>query len=118
MEALWLSRFVSFHSRSRIAGWNETRETDETNETVFLTFRAGPKNGGWQGGRSAKQASAVVAVSYYEQDGLRSITSLTNSSGALADAHTYDSFGNLTASTGTVLDPLRKPQSCALRQPV
>jgi hypothetical protein len=60
----------------------------------------------------------MVAVSYHEQDGLGSVTSLTNSSGALADTYTFASFGNLTASTGMVLDPLRKPQSSTLRQPV
>ena len=37
---------------------------------------------------------------YYEADGLGSITSLSNSSGILADTYTYDSFGKLTASTG------------------
>jgi RHS repeat-associated protein len=44
-------------------------------------------------------------IDYYEQDGLGSITSLTNSSGAIANSYTYDSFGNVTASTGTVSNP-------------
>ncbi|MGB6800838.1 MAG: RHS repeat-associated core domain-containing protein [Candidatus Sulfotelmatobacter sp.] len=39
---------------------------------------------------------------YYAADGLGSITSLSNSTGALANTYTYDSFGNTTASTGTV----------------
>jgi RHS repeat-associated protein len=39
---------------------------------------------------------------YYEADGLGSITSLSNSAGALANTYTYDSFGNTTASTGTL----------------
>jgi RHS repeat-associated protein len=38
---------------------------------------------------------------YYEADALGSITSLSNGTGALANTYTYDSFGNLTASTGT-----------------
>ncbi|HEV3481169.1 MAG TPA: RHS repeat-associated core domain-containing protein [Candidatus Acidoferrales bacterium] len=46
-------------------------------------------------------------TSYYEADGLGSITSLSNSSGALGNTYTYDSFGNLTASTGTLTNPLR-----------
>lgn len=46
-------------------------------------------------------------TSYYEADGLGSVTSLSNSSGALANTYTYDSFGNLTASTGTVTNPYR-----------
>ncbi len=46
-------------------------------------------------------------TSYYEADGLGSITSLSNSSGALANTYTYDSFGKLTASSGTVTNPYR-----------
>jgi RHS repeat-associated protein len=39
---------------------------------------------------------------YYEQDGLGSVSSVSNSSGALADTYKFGSFGNLTASTGTL----------------
>jgi len=46
-------------------------------------------------------------TTYYEADGLGSVTSLSNSTGALANTYTYDSFGNLSASTGTVTNPLR-----------
>ena len=46
-------------------------------------------------------------TSHYEQDGLGSVTSLTNAAGALANTYTYDSFGKLTASTGTVVNPFR-----------
>ncbi len=46
-------------------------------------------------------------VSFYEQDGLGSVTSLTNGAGAAANTYTYDSFGNLTASTGTLTNPLQ-----------
>jgi RHS repeat-associated protein len=41
-------------------------------------------------------------TSYYEADGLGSVTSLTNGAGAIANTYTYDSFGNLTASTGSI----------------
>jgi RHS repeat-associated protein len=40
--------------------------------------------------------------SYYEADGLGSVTSLSNTVGTLANTYTYDSFGKLTASTGTL----------------
>jgi len=40
--------------------------------------------------------------SYYQQDGLGSVTSLSNGSGAPTNTYTFDSFGNLTASTGTL----------------
>jgi RHS repeat-associated protein len=45
--------------------------------------------------------------SYYEQDGLGSATSLSNSAGVLANTYTYDSFGKLTASTGTLTNPFQ-----------
>ncbi len=41
-------------------------------------------------------------TSYYESDGLGSVTSLTNGAGAIANTYTYDSFGNVTASTGSI----------------
>ena len=45
--------------------------------------------------------------SYYELDGLGSVTSLSNSAGALVNTYTYDSFGKRTASTGTLLNPFQ-----------
>ncbi len=45
--------------------------------------------------------------SYYEANGLGSITSLTDSAGAMAVSYTYDSFGNLTSSTGSIVNPFR-----------
>jgi RHS repeat-associated protein len=47
------------------------------------------------------------ATSFYDADGLSSVTSLTNSSGSVANTYTYDSFGNLTASSGTLTNPFR-----------
>jgi YD repeat-containing protein len=47
------------------------------------------------------------ATSYYSADGLGSVTSLTNSSGANAATYTFDSFGNITASTGSLTNPFR-----------
>ncbi len=44
-------------------------------------------------------------VSFYEADG--SITSLSSSSGSIANTYTYDSFGNVTNSTGTLSNPFR-----------
>jgi RHS repeat-associated protein len=45
--------------------------------------------------------------SYYEQDGLGSVTSLSSSTGSLPNTYTYDSFGKLTASTGTLTNPFQ-----------
>jgi len=46
-------------------------------------------------------------TSYYDADGLQSITSLSNSGGSLTNTYAYDTFGNITSSTGTVLNPFR-----------
>jgi RHS repeat-associated protein len=46
-------------------------------------------------------------TSYYEQDGLGSVTSLTSAAGGLANTYTLDSFGKTTNSTGTVTNPFR-----------
>jgi RHS repeat-associated protein len=46
-------------------------------------------------------------TSYYSADGLGSVTSLTNTSGANAQTYTYDSFGNLTASSGSLTNSFR-----------
>jgi RHS repeat-associated protein len=43
----------------------------------------------------------------YQGDGLSSATSLSNLAGSLANTYTYDSFGNPTASTGTLPNPFR-----------
>jgi RHS repeat-associated protein len=44
-------------------------------------------------------------ISYYEQDGLGSVTSLSNIGGVLANTYIFDSFGNATNSTGSITNP-------------
>lgn len=46
-------------------------------------------------------------TSYYEQDGLGSVTSLSNTGGALVQTYTYDSFGNTTNSSGSLTNFFR-----------
>jgi RHS repeat-associated protein len=46
-------------------------------------------------------------TSYYEQDGLGSVTTLSTTSGTIANTYAYDSFGHLTASTGTITNPFQ-----------
>jgi YD repeat-containing protein len=41
-------------------------------------------------------------TNYYEQGGVGSVTSLSNTAGGLANTYTYDSYGKLSASTGTI----------------
>jgi RHS repeat-associated protein len=47
------------------------------------------------------------ATSYYQADATGSITSLSNSAGTLANTYMYDTFGNLTISTGTLTNPFQ-----------
>jgi len=47
------------------------------------------------------------ATSYYEADGLGSVTSLSSGSGSLAQTYTFDSFGNVTASGGSLANPFQ-----------
>lgn len=46
-------------------------------------------------------------TSYYQQDALNSVTSLSGGTGALVSTYAYDAFGNLTASSGTLANPYR-----------
>ncbi len=47
------------------------------------------------------------ATSFYQADGLGSITSLTNTSGSIAQSYTFDSFGNQTGSSGSLTNPFQ-----------
>jgi RHS repeat-associated protein len=46
-------------------------------------------------------------TSFYQADGLGSVTSLSNGAGALAQTYTFDSFGKTTASSGSLTNPFR-----------
>ena len=48
-----------------------------------------------------------ATTSYYHADGLGSVTSLSNSAGALAQTYTFDSFGKQTASSGSLTNPFQ-----------
>jgi len=46
-------------------------------------------------------------TSYYQADGLGSVTSLTSTAGAVAQNYTYDSFGNIVATAGSLTNSFR-----------
>ena len=46
-------------------------------------------------------------TSYYEADGLGSITSFSSGSSSLAETYTFDSFGKQTASSGSLTNPFQ-----------
>lgn len=48
-----------------------------------------------------------TTTDYYEADGLGSVTSLTDSAGAIAETYTYDAYGNLTAGGTSLTNPFR-----------
>lgn len=48
-----------------------------------------------------------ASTSYYQMDGMGSATSLSSGVGALANNYAYDSFGELTASSGSLVNPFR-----------
>jgi RHS repeat-associated protein len=45
-------------------------------------------------------------ISYYEQDDLGSVTSLSNSTGAIANTYVYDTFGNAIVSNGSLVNSM------------
>jgi len=46
-------------------------------------------------------------TSFYNADGLGSVTSLSNPAGTLAQTYQFDSFGKLSNSTGSLVNPFR-----------
>ena len=46
-------------------------------------------------------------TSYYQADGLGSVTTLSNPAGAVAANYTYDSFGNIIATFGSIVNNFR-----------
>lgn len=46
-------------------------------------------------------------TSYFDADGLSSITSLTNAADAITANYTYDSFGNIVATSGSIVNNFR-----------
>jgi RHS repeat-associated protein len=48
-----------------------------------------------------------ATTSYYQADGLGSVTSLTSAAGAVAQTYSFDSFGNIVATTGSLANSFR-----------
>lgn len=77
-----------------------TEETDASG-TAVTTFAQGLK---------IDEPLAMLrsgVSSYYQEDGLGSVTSLSNSVGSLLQAYTYNSFGKLTSSSGSLSNPFQ-----------
>jgi RHS repeat-associated protein len=48
-----------------------------------------------------------ATTSFYQADGLGSVTSLSNGAGSIANTYAYDSFGKVTNSTGSLVNPFQ-----------
>jgi RHS repeat-associated protein len=76
-------------------GANIIGEYDSTGNAVVL-YAQGP------GVDAPLALSKVGAISYYEADGIGSVTSLTDSSGSAVAAYTRDAFGKALTTAGTI----------------
>ena len=59
------------------------------------------------GGLPLEQITASGTTSYYHQDRLGSTRAITNVSGSVVATDTYDAYGYVTASTGTLVNPFQ-----------
>jgi YD repeat-containing protein len=95
--------YKSSSSATSVYAYDGDNLIEETNSTGTAVAR-------YSQGLNIDEPLAMLrssATSYYQADGLGSLTSLSNTSGALANTYTYDSFGNLTGSTGSLTNSFR-----------
>jgi RHS repeat-associated protein len=95
--------YRSSSSGTSIYAYDGDNLIEETNATGAMVAR-------YSQGLSTDEPLATLrssATSYYEQDGLGTVTSLSNAPGALAQTYTFDSFGNQTSSSGSLTNQLR-----------
>ena len=77
---------------------------------VEETDAAGAVVGRYSQGLSIDEPLAMLrsgATSFYDADGLGTITSLANTAGSFAQTYTFDSFGKQTASSGSITNPFQ-----------
>ncbi len=95
--------YKSSSSGTSIYTYDSDRLLEETNGTGAVVAR-------YTEGLFIDEPLAVLrsaATSYYHADGLGSVTSLSNAAGALAQTYTFDSFGKLTGSSGSLTNPFQ-----------
>src|SRR5579883_1738762 len=95
--------YKSSSSGTSIYAYDENNLVEETNASGAPVAR-------YTGILDFDQPLAMLrsgATSYYEQDGLGSVTSLSNTAGSLAQTYTFDSFGKLANSTGSLTNPFQ-----------
>jgi RHS repeat-associated protein len=85
-------------STTSIYAYNDKNLIEETNSSGVAVAR-------YSLTENIDEPLAILSggtTDFYNADGLGSITSLSNSAGTVAQTYTYDSFGKLTASAGSV----------------
>jgi RHS repeat-associated protein len=95
--------YKSSSSGTSVYAYDAKNLVEETNATGAVVSRY--LQGFYMDEPLAMLRSATT--SYYQVDGLGSVTSLTNSAGAAAQTYTYDSFGNIVATTGSLTNSFR-----------
>jgi RHS repeat-associated protein len=89
-----------YPERSRRDGDNFIEETNSSGSAVAR----------YSQGLNIDEPLAMLrssTTSYYEVDGLRSVTSLSNVAASLAQTYGYDSFGRQTSSSGSLVNPFQ-----------
>jgi RHS repeat-associated protein len=95
--------YKSSSSGTSIYVYDEDNLVEETNAAGGVVARYTHTNG-------MDEPVAMLrsgATSYYNADGLGSVTSLANGAGALSQTYTFDSFGKQTASSGSLTNPFQ-----------
>lgn len=95
--------YKSSSSGTSIFGYDGDNLIEETNSSGTAVAR-------YSQGLNIDEPLAMLrssTTSYYNADGLGTITSLANTAGSLAETYTFDSFGNQTASSGSLTNPFQ-----------
>ena len=95
--------YKSSSSGTSIFAYDEDNLIEEANASGAVVAR-------YSQGLNIDEPLAMLrsgTTSYYQADGLGSLTSLSNTAGALAQTYTFDSFGKQTASSGSLTNPFQ-----------
>jgi RHS repeat-associated protein len=95
--------YKSSSSGTSIFAYDSDNMVEETNSSGSVVAR-------YSQGLNIDEPLAMLrssTTSFYNADGLGSVTSLSNAAGALVQTYTFDSLGNQTASSGSLVNPFQ-----------
>jgi RHS repeat-associated protein len=102
-DPFWHRIYKSSSAGTSVYAYDGDNLIEETNSSGGVVAR-------YSQGLSIDEPLAMLrsaTTSYYDADGLGSVTSLSNAAGALAQTYTFDSFGKQTASSGSLTNPFQ-----------